>query len=178
LQLTLLCHAATRAMKTACFPTGDEAVEHDERAALKARLMNIEGRVIASPALAACETAAWITQTYDIDPAFDDLDYGQWRGHLIREIAAQKPEEISAWLTDPHARPHGGESIAMLAERVAEGLARLPHAGDVIIVTHAIVVKAAFAQVQGKPLSDVFAMDFAPLSSTVLHYGAELRTSP
>ncbi|KMZ12508.1 Phosphoglycerate mutase family [Candidatus Burkholderia humilis] len=165
-------------MKTACFPLGDEPVEHDERAALAARFANVQSQVISSPALAARETANWIAQAFDIDRAFDDLDYGHWRGHSVREIGAQRPEEIAAWLADPHARPHGGESIAMLAERVAQGLARLPRARGVVIVTHAIVVKAAWAHVHGKPLSEIFAMGFAPLSSTVLDLDAELRALP
>jgi broad specificity phosphatase PhoE len=164
-------------MKTACFPTGDESVEADGRAALAARFSEVQGKVIASHALAARETASWIARSYDIDHSFDDLNYGAWRGRSLKEISEQKPEEIAAWLSDPHARPHGGESIAMLAERVAKGIARLPREHALIIVTHAIVVKVAVAHVQGKPLSDIFAMDIAPLSSIVLDYPAELRAS-
>jgi broad specificity phosphatase PhoE len=177
LELTLLCHAATRAMKTGCFPTGDESVEADERAALVARFDDAQSKVISSHALAARETASWMTETYETDHAFDDLNYGAWRGLSVREIGKQKPEEIAAWLSNPHARPHGGESIAMLAKRVVEGLERLPHAEGVIIVTHAIVVKVVSAHVHRKPLSDVLTMDFAPLSTTVLNYHAELRAS-
>ncbi|SAL58713.1 phosphoglycerate mutase [Caballeronia peredens] len=160
-------------MKTGRFPTGDEPAEHDAPAILHA---GDTARVIASPARVACETAARIAQSFDVDPAFADIDYGRWRGHSIRDIGEREPENIAAWLGDPHAHPHGGESIAMLAARVIEGIARLERdtpCGRCIVVTHAIVVKAAVAHALGRPLSSIHAMDFAPLSATVL-----VRQSP
>jgi broad specificity phosphatase PhoE len=168
LDLMLLCHGATRAMKTARFPAGDEPVEHDERERLA---LNVEGRLCSSPARAARDTAAWIAPTFDIDPAYDDIDYGRWRGVSIRELSEREPENLQAWLGDPNARPHGGESIAMLAERVGYALDRLAAEEfneRVIIVTHAIVVKVAMAHVRGEPLACALEMNFAPLSSTSL----------
>jgi broad specificity phosphatase PhoE len=163
--LTLLCHAATRAMKTGRFPTGDEPVEHDQRATL---LQLPKGRVYASPARAARETATWIAPAYDIDPAFDDIDYGRWRGLSLRTLAEQEPQNIQAWLADPQACPHGGESIAMLAERIGEALDRIAAEESRIIVTHAIVIKVALAHVHREPLANVLRMDISPLSSTAL----------
>ncbi|WP_061161135.1 histidine phosphatase family protein [Caballeronia temeraria] len=171
MELILLCHAATRAMKTGRFPIGDEPAEHDARSQLAPLRARGNARVIASPARVARETAAWIADAFDIVPAFDDIDYGRWRGHSIRETGEREPEQVAAWLADPHARAHGGESVAMLAARVAEGLAlidRLKGCERCIVVTHAIVVKVALAQALGKPLTSVYAMNLAPLSTTVL----------
>ncbi|WP_277183800.1 histidine phosphatase family protein [Caballeronia sp. BR00000012568055] len=159
-------------MKTAHFPTGDEPVEHDERAALSTSL---KGRVFASPARAARETAAWIAPTFEIDSAFIDIDYGRWRGLSLSDLSESEPKNIHAWLTDPDARPHGGESIAMLAKRVGQALDRLATEESdeqCIVVTHAIVVKVALAHVRGEPLANVLRMDISPLSST------ELKLSP
>jgi broad specificity phosphatase PhoE len=172
LELLLLCHAATRAMKTGCFPTGEESADADagtpEQAPVRA---DAATRVISSPARAARETAARIAHTFDIDSAFDDLDYGRWRGLSIRTIGEREPQQVAAWLTEPSAHPHGGESIAMLVTRVIPGIARIgretPQA-RCIVVTHAIVVKAAVVHALGKPLSSVYGMDFAPLSVTVM----------
>ena len=53
--------------------------------------------------------------------------------------------ELDAWAADfLHARPHGGESVAMLAARTAEALAacRAP-AGAPLVVTHAGPIRAA-----------------------------------
>nr|WP_244850090.1 histidine phosphatase family protein [Caballeronia sp. SL2Y3] len=174
LNVTLLCHAATHAMKAARFPTGDEPPACDERAALAQRFAHFEGRVIASPAAVARATAAWIASTVETNDAFNDIDYGRWRGHAIRAIAEREPEGMSAWLTNVAARPHGGESIAMLSERIANALSTLvrddARTERCLIVTHAIVVKAALAHVRGDSLKSIFAMDFAPLSSISLDY--------
>jgi broad specificity phosphatase PhoE len=161
-------------MKTGRFPDGEDSVEHDDRASLSS-LAPVE-RVIVSPARAARETAGWVAQSYEVDPAFDDLDYGRWRGRSIREIAVTDADGIAAWLADPHARPHGGESIAMLAERVNAALERIVRGGrPCMVVTHAIVIKAALAHVRAEPLESVFRIDVAPLSCTRL--GHELKPS-
>ncbi len=161
-------------MKTARFPTGDEPPACDERAALAQRFARFDGRVIASPAAAARATAACIASTVETNDAFNDIDYGRWRGHAIRAIAEKEPEGMSAWLSNVAARPHGGESIAMLSERIASALATLvrddARIERCLIVTHAIVIKAALAHVRGDPLESIFAMDFAPLSSISLDY--------
>ena len=44
-----------------------------------------------------------------------------------------------------HARPHGGESVAMLAARVAEAIAACPAAERIVVVTHAGPIRAALA---------------------------------
>jgi broad specificity phosphatase PhoE len=174
LKITLLCHAATHAMKTARFPTGDEPHACDDRAALAQRFARFDGRVIASPAPVARATAAWIASSVETCDAFSDIDYGRWRGHTMRSIGDKDPEGMSAWLANVDARPHGGESIAMLSERIANALATLvrddARTEHYLIVTHAIVVKAALAHVRGDPLESIFAMDFAPLSSISLDY--------
>ncbi|MDR5768883.1 MULTISPECIES: histidine phosphatase family protein [unclassified Caballeronia] len=175
MELILLCHAATRAMKTGHFPTGDEPPERDARAQLASLHALPDTRVIASPARVARETAAWIADAFEIVPAFDDIDYGRWRGHSIRETGEREPEHVAAWLADPDARSHGGESVAMLAARVAEGFASIDRldAGRCIVVTHAIVVKVALAHALRLPLTSIYGMNSAPLSSTVLE-----RASP
>lgn len=167
-------------MKTGRFPTGDEPAEQDDDApASVCAGAGDAARVVASPARAARETAARIAGTFDIEPAFGDIDYGRWRGHSIREIGEREPEHVAAWLGDPQARPHDGESVGMLAARVTEGIARIAREmpdGRCIVVTHAIVVKAAVAHALGQPLSSVYAMDFAPLSSTVLRTPSGMQT--
>lgn len=169
--VTLLCHAATRAMKTGRFPSADDPVDPGEAAALATlagRLGTAERRVVTSPARAARETAAAFEANPAIDALFDDLDYGRWQGRAIRDVYDEDPEGLLAWLDGAGGAPRNGESLAALVGRVMAGLDRQAQAGRCVIVTHAIVVKAALAGVLNAPLASVHAMDFEPLSALVL----------
>lgn len=158
-------------MKTGYFPSGEEPAERDDRSEIARRFAHEHARVIASPACVARETAGWITTDFSIDPAFDDIDFARWRGRSVRDIGEREPENIAAWLSDPHANPHGGESIAMLSTRVNQALDRLasgPERACIIVVTHAIVLKTALSAVSGLSLKTALKMDLAPLSSETL----------
>lgn len=81
------------------------------------------------------------------------------------------PAAVHAWLTDPDAAPHGGESLTVLLARVGAWL-DADHAGDdaahVVAVTHAAVVRAALVVTLGAPASAFWRIDIAPLTVTVL----------
>ena len=81
------------------------------------------------------------------------------------------PAAVHAWLTDPDAAPHGGESLTALLGRVAAWL-DVDHAeedaGHVVAVTHAAVVRAALVVSLGAPASAFWRIDIAPLTATVL----------
>jgi broad specificity phosphatase PhoE len=170
-ELTLLCHAATHAMKAGTFPSGDDPIDAAACAHLAARFGGTQRHVVTSPARAARETAACFDASPAIDRSFDDLDYGHWRGRAIRDVHDEDPQGLAAWLSEPASAPHGGESLEALAARVMAGLDRYTHGGPYVIVTHAILVKVALARVLNAPLASVYAMDFEPLSSLVLTRG-------
>jgi alpha-ribazole phosphatase len=78
-----------------------------------------------------------------IENRFIEMDFGAWEGIAWQDVPRA---ELDAWARDPlHARPHGGESVAMLHARVQDGLtgarARLAQGQDGVIVTHAGVIK-------------------------------------
>ncbi|MFJ4465907.1 histidine phosphatase family protein [Streptomyces sp. NPDC089424] len=78
------------------------------------------------------------------ESALRDLDRGSWDGRPREDVAAEDPHGFSAWLTDPGAAPHGGESVAALCRRTAAWLDSLPtDIGRVLAVTEAAVVRAA-----------------------------------
>ena len=73
-----------------------------------------------------------------------DCDYGLWTGRSFDDVCASDPEGVAAWLRDPAATPHGGESLLRLMQRVAEWLEGenlVNH--QAIVVTHATIVRAA-----------------------------------
>jgi broad specificity phosphatase PhoE len=74
-------------------------------------------------------------------------------------------------MTDPTARPHGGETIAELVVRVRALLDDL-HAGpseEVVAVTHGSVIRAAVAVVLDASPSAFWRIEAAPLSLTEFH---------
>jgi broad specificity phosphatase PhoE len=97
--------------------------------------------------------------------AFSDCDYGRWRGRASKDVAECEPDEFAAWLGDPAAAPHGGESPAVLIERVGAWLTQaLARESATLAVTHASVVRAAIVNVLGASSSSFARIDVAPLS--------------
>jgi broad specificity phosphatase PhoE len=165
-RLTLICHGATAATRSAAFPL-DEPIEAravEQAAALRDRLRRPD-RVWTSPALRARQTAAALAFDAIPDPLLRDCDYGRWSGRHLREIQTEEPELIAAWLSDMNAAPHGGESIAALLRRVATWLDQhKDDGGHGIAITHAAVIRAAFLHAIAAPVASFPHIDIGPLS--------------
>ncbi len=80
----------------------------------------------------------------DTDPRLMEMDFGRWEARPWAEIDRV---ELDAWAADfDHARPHGGESVAMLAARVRAALEAVEQREPPVLwVTHSGVVRAACA---------------------------------
>jgi broad specificity phosphatase PhoE len=103
------------------------------------------------------------------DQALRDCNFGRWAGRRLRDIEAEEPSSVAAWLSDANARPHGGESIADLHRRVGSWLDQ--HAGDgghCVAVTHAMVIRVAILYAIGAPMQSFWHVDVGPLSVTDL----------
>jgi len=165
-RLDLLAHGATAATRGARFPD-DEALEASAVSALQALSAQRRSyaRVLTSPARPARETAATLGFDAEVETALRDCDYGRWRGLASKDIAERDPESFAAWLVDPEAAPHGGESLAALIERVGAWLTQaLARDGATLAVTHASVVRAAIVNALGAGSSAFARIDVAPLS--------------
>lgn len=162
LRLTLVCQAATEATRRAAFPD-DEPIEAGglRRAAAVAAELPRHPRVWVSPARAAGETMAALQLQGVVVAALGDCDYGAWRGIGLEAVP---PDGLAAWLSDPDAAPHGGESLTALFARVAEWLETDLGDGPVVAVTHAAVVRAAILHVLEARASAFWRIDVAPLS--------------
>jgi broad specificity phosphatase PhoE len=164
-------HAPSEATRRSAFPL-DEPLDPrgvDEARALAPRL----GRFDAgwrSPAARARLTAEALGLTTTVAAELDECDFGSWRGRTLAELHAEDPAAVAAWMEDPAAAPHGGESLLALLERVRGWLeARAGDGGRVVAVTHAGVVRAALVCVLDAPPLAFWRVDVAPLSRTVLH---------
>lgn len=146
-RLDLIAHGASAATRAAQFPD-DDALEafRGRRTRSAPRLAAaLRSRVYrARPRRPARETAAALGRNAKVEAALGDCDYGRWRGLALKDDRPREPDGFAAWLGDPVAAPHGGESLAALLERAGAWLAELlARDGATIAVTHASVARAA-----------------------------------
>ncbi|PFH28709.1 histidine phosphatase family protein [Burkholderia sp. JKS000303] len=168
--LRLITHASTRAMRTGTFPDDDPLDAHGLADAASVRERFADGPhaiVLSSPARCARQTADALGLRARLDDALRDVDYGRWRGKRLHELARDLPDELDAWIGDPRASPHGGESFDDVAGRVGAWLDGLPPDRDVVAITHAAIVRAAVAHALRIDLRAAMRIDVAPLSCKV-----------
>lgn len=166
LRLLLVSHASTEALRTARFPADEPLNESGRRAAGRAAWLSAPRSVVA-PELRARETATELGVIAHVEPELRDIDYGKWRGLSMDDVAT---DELSAWLGDPAASPHRGESIVDLIERIRGWLNDTAATGkDTLAVTHPAVVRAAVLVTLNAPAQSFWRIDVAPLTVTRLH---------
>ncbi|MEM1229946.1 MAG: alpha-ribazole phosphatase [Pseudomonadota bacterium] len=148
--LILLRHTTPAIAEGTCYGRTDLALASSfdaEYAQIKSTLPPFT-EVICSPLrrcrILAERLAAEPDRHIAIDERLIEMDFGRWEG---QRWDALPRTELNAWAADfCHAAPHGGESVATLHRRV-QGAIR-DHAsttGDSLLVTHAGVIRAAFA---------------------------------
>lgn len=172
-RLLLLRHASTDAVRRGGFPSADEPLDATGQAhadGLVGRLGIRGAEAFCSPALRARETAV----RAGVDPVaveeLSECDFGSWAGRSLAAVHAENPEGTRAWMSDPDARPHGGETLTELLQRVGDWLERQSRLdGSAIAVTHGGVVKAAVVTALGAPPQAFWRIDVAPLTVTELH---------
>jgi broad specificity phosphatase PhoE len=165
-RLDLVAHGPSAATRTARF-ADDEALEASAVGALEASRSRLGAyaRVLTSPARAARETARALGFDAEVETALSDCDYGRWRGLAAKDVARREPDAFAAWLGDPAAAPHGGESLAALIERTGAWLTQsVAREGATLAVTHASVVRAAIVNALGGDPSAFWRIDVAPLA--------------
>jgi len=179
-RLLLVRHASTPATRARAFPA-DEALDErgrTEATALGAALApRLQGAipplfdVLCSSARRCIQTAeAAGLQVSRIEPELAECDFGAWAGRTLAEVSTADAEAAAAWMADPAAQPHGGESLIALAARIAAWLDRQAALdGDAVAITHGGVVRAALVHALGAPLDAFWRIDVAPLAITELH---------
>jgi broad specificity phosphatase PhoE len=169
-RVILICHGSTEAVRAARFPA-DEPIDELGLKTIKVladRLPKVD-RYWTSPERRTRQTAEALGLDAQIEPLLRDCDYGAWAGRTFDEVHAHEPDAASAWLRDPAATPHGGESVAALIRRIGDWLAdeQLRHQRT-IVVTHPSVVRAAIVHAIEAAPQTFWRIDIAPLSVTRL----------
>jgi len=182
LRLLLISHAPTAAMRAGRFPADDplDARGLADAQAAQARLSHLshlaafnEAPAFVSPAVCARDTASALGLNAKVDAALADIDYGNWKGRRLADLAAQTPIDLTAWMHDPDAAPHGGESFSQAVKRIGEWLDTLDvaqsNARDVIAVTHAAIIRAAVIHALAASSAIFPRIEIAPLTVVELH---------
>lgn len=171
-RLLLVRHAPTSATRSFVFPA-DEALDDRGRADAVAlgAVVPASFEILSSPAL-RCRQTAHAAGLADpaLGPELAECDFGAWAGRTLAEVSAEAPGDTAAWMTDPDARPHGGESLRDFAARVGAWLDRQATLGrGAVAITHGGVVNAAVVHALRAPIEAFWRLDAAPLTITELH---------
>lgn len=169
-RLMLICHAATSAMARAAFPAdGEPLTEQGARDAAAAAAFTGIGTATCGPELACVQTTQALGLTPVVEPALRECDYGRWRGQRLEQIQASELDAVTAWLTDPAAAPHGGESILDLLARARGWLTdQVTGRGRQVAVTHPAVIRAITIAVLDAPPAAFWRLDVPPLARICL----------
>jgi len=166
-RLTFVSHGMTDAMAAGRFPI-DEPLNALGQRQLDATLeLGLIDAAVCGPEKRTRQTAELLGVRAETDNALADLDCGTWRGNVLGGVP---PDELSIWLTDPTAAPHGGESIVGLIVRVRRWLESLgTRRGRIVAVTHPAVIRASVLIALDAPPKSFWRIDVGPASRTVMH---------
>jgi broad specificity phosphatase PhoE len=110
--------------------------------------------VFSSDLRRALDTAGPIAAAHGLtvvaDPAFREIDQGEWTGLTEQEIRLRWSELL--WRERHHSTRPGGESPAEVRERALRGLARLVEdhpSGSVVVVSHGVTIRTLIAEAEG-----------------------------
>ncbi|WEH36989.1 histidine phosphatase family protein [Streptomyces sp. AM 4-1-1] len=147
----------------------------ERRARAAAPLLPTADHRVSGPSQRCAATAAALGLRAVPEPALAGWDLGRWRGRPLAEVSAGEPAAVSAWLADPAASPHDGESLLDLCARVGdwldarqEGGGEAPSVQRVLAVGEPSVVRAAVVHALALPPQAFWRLDVAPLTLTEL----------
>lgn len=139
-------------------------------------------RIISSPLSRCVDTVEMVAVTrrkrIHRDERFIEMDYGQWSGRKLKELAKEKSWKQIQSKPSSFTFPHG-ESFSGAALRIEKGLKALmrkfPHE-TILIVTHGDIIKMALQLSNGGPLNNFqhFLVDTCSLSE--IHWTPQSRT--
>lgn len=90
------------------------------------------------------------------EPCFREIYAGQWEGEPYESLPKRFSETYCVWLTDiGHAVCDGGESVAILHNRVVEAMERICRNNPdktIVVATHATPIRTFQCHCEGKSL--------------------------
>ena len=168
MRLWLLCQGLTPAAGAGVVgadgdPQAADGRRREQLAAALDRPLARRATVLRSPAAAAAGSAAQLgLATAKVDQALREPDLGTWAGRRLDEIGTDDPDGLAAWLSDPDAAPHGGESVTELVTRVTGWLDRAAAGPDLVAVAGPAVLRAMLVGALRLPASVFWRFDVEP----------------
>jgi broad specificity phosphatase PhoE len=176
-RITLVSHAATEAQRRVAFPIDEPVLEREI-----AKINGLNWRapstaqVWCGPEQRTQQTSRVLGLSVTIADGLRDCDYGRWRGRKMDEVQAEDQQGLLAWLSDPSAAPHGGESLESLVGRVGIWINEQRIAKHTIAVTHSTIIRAAIVHALQIPPQTFWRIDIAPLTVTDLRFNRNVWT--
>lgn len=134
--------------------------------------------IVTSPLLRARETAAIAAmhggQTIEIDPAWREIDFGDWDGQPRQSLIGDA--RLAAFYTSPDANPPpNGESMGAVRTRVTGALERIAarEQGPVLVVAHGGTIRMTLSVLIGVPLERLWAIRIACLTRIRVGMGVD-----
>lgn len=134
----------------------------------------------ASPMVRTQESAAAVGRRLGLpvttDEAFAEADFGRWEGLTVAQIEERWPGHLRRWYEDATVAAPDGESLRDVGARVEVGLERLLAGGvgrSVVVVSHAMAIRAAVGVTLGVPAARWAWLRILPASVTVLRWWAD-----
>jgi probable phosphoglycerate mutase len=131
-----------------------------------------------SPQRRTRETAAVLAQRLQLAvqdaPEFDEIDFGEWTGRSLNQLAADSAGWREWVERRAQATPPAGESFTKVRQRVLQGAERLRRAHPaegVLVVSHADVIKALLATHLNMSLNDLERFDIDCATFSVIDMG-------
>ena len=152
--LTLLRHTTPDVAPGTCYGRSDLALATsfpNEAEIVLSGLPPID-RIVSGPLSRCAQLAEFVGARSGMEVVQDDrlveMDFGRWEMQAWGDLPRH---ELDAWASDfLHARPHEGESVAMLTARTQDAITEFNQKGrHTLVVTHAGVIKAVFAALGG-----------------------------
>ncbi|WP_028933883.1 histidine phosphatase family protein [Pseudonocardia spinosispora] len=169
MRIFLLCHAATSATRSAAF-AGDESLEPREivRTGAVAGSLPRFDQAFRAPSTRCRQTADALGLDASAHDALAGCDFGAWTGRTLDDVLTTTPDALTAWLSDPSATPHDGESLTALIQRVGGWLDTRGDARAILTIADPTVIRAALVHAVDAHPRAIWRFDVTPLSLITL----------
>jgi len=162
--LLLVRHTAVAAeLKGICYGASDVALSDDGIAAIPTVVEDVlrhrptrifhSGLTRAALLADAIGDQAGLTPTPDV--RLRELNFGRWELKSWDAIFAEVGHDMVRLVSEPETfAPHGGETVALLADRAMSWLAEVDRSTPTVAVCHGGVISAIRGRLAGLPASD------------------------